>query len=116
MTQRPFAIKLGDRLPVLRAQLLDDNGTAVNLTGATVKFGARRRGSRAAVLNTSTGVSTLGDPAEGNVQYAWQDGDTAALGLGDHEGEFQVEFPDGRKGTFPGDGYIPISVRRDIAS
>lgn len=114
MSAATFYIKLGDQLPVLEGDLLEADGSAVDLTGATVKLGVRRKDTRGALLNTAAAVS--GDPTLGRARYAWAAGDTSTLGVGEFEGEFQVSWPDGRKGSFPSDGYIPIVVLRDIAS
>lgn len=114
MSAKTFYIKLGDRLPSLGCTLLDDTGVAQDVTGATVKFAVRRKNTKPALLDASATVVTA---ASGIVRYDWAAGDTATLlGVGDFEGEFQVTLANGKVGTFPGDGYIPIVVTRDIAT
>lgn len=114
MSAKTFYIKLGDRLPSLGCTLLDDTGTAQDVTGATVKFAVRRKGVPVTLLDASATVVTA---ASGIVRYDWAVGDTGTLlGVGNFEGEFQVTLTNGKVGTFPGDGYIPIVVTRDIAA
>ena len=114
MSAKTFYIKLGDRLPSLGCTLLDDTGTAQDVPGATVKFAVRRKGVPVTLLDASATVVTA---ASGIVRYDWAVGDTGTLlGVGNFEGEFQVTLANGKVGTFPGDGYIPIVVTRDIAA
>lgn len=114
MSATTFYIKKGDRLPVLGVTLLDATATAQDVTGATVKFAVRRKGRSTTLLDASATVVTA---ASGVVQYEWVDGDTdTLLGEGTFEGEFQVTLLNGKKATFPSDGYIPIIVLADVAA
>lgn len=63
----------GDRLPVLELQLRNENGVAVNLTGAgSVVFTMTHERTRRVV----TGVADIVDADEGRVRYEWAAGDT----------------------------------------
>jgi hypothetical protein len=107
-----FYIKTGDRLPSLQVVCLGADGVARDLTGASVTFAVRRKGSRTTLLS---GDAVLVTPASGVVRYDWGATDTTTLGPGSFEGEFQVVLSNGKVGTFPGDGYIAIEILRDIA-
>lgn len=118
---KTFYIKAGDREPVLDGVCYDENNQPVGLAGASVKLGVRRAGGKVALLTATATIvndsAPVGHVDRGRVRYAWADGDTTTvLGPGEYEAEFQVMLSNGKKGTFPGDGYIAITVLRDIAS
>ena len=48
----------------------------------------------------------------GIVRYDWTSGDTATTGS--HLSEFEIEFTDGHKETFPTRGYIEIDIESDL--
>ena len=83
-----FVIKQNDTRPNLDAQLLNADGAPIDLTDCTVRF-----------LMTPTSSTP---PAE----------DTASFG--DYKAEFEVTFPDGSRQTIPNDGYLVISVIKDL--
>lgn len=83
---------------------------AINLTGATIKFLARKVDDP---LTTITGNCTIvGTATLGQVKYQWAVGDTAVAG--DYQFEFQITFGDGRKGTAPTQGYYTLTITDDI--
>lgn len=98
-----FYIKQNDTKPSITAQLLSD-GSAVDLTGATVKF---HMGS------TIDAAATITDAATGNVRYDWASGDTATAGT--YNAEFEVTFSDGKIETFPNDEYLLIVITEEVA-
>ncbi len=98
-------MKVGDRLPVLAATLLDVNGSAIDLTGLTVDFHMRKVGATAL---TATGTCTVVSPTAGTVTYAWAAGDTATAG--DYEGEFQINYSGSRTLTVPNQNSFPIVI------
>lgn len=104
-----FTIKQNDQLPELVATLMDATGTVVDLTGIVgVRF----------ILSVKGGANVLDKPASvvdavaGIVKYTWEDPDTASAG--NFNGEFEVEFGDGRCETFPNSKYIGIKVFADL--
>lgn len=58
---------------------MDDNGVAVDLTGATVKFKARAVGSTTLAIDASATI--VGAATLGNVRYDWVAGDITGSGL-----------------------------------
>jgi hypothetical protein len=106
-----FYIKQGDVLPVITTQCLDENGAAVNLTGASVRFLMRPQRQAAIKVNALASITTA---AEGRAKYEWQSGDTDRAGT--YEAEWEVTFADGKKSTFPNDGYNTIAVLTQIGS
>jgi len=105
----PHEIKQHDTLPVLRSQVVDDNGLPVNLTGATlVRFTMRLYGATTLAVNAN---AALDDAANGWVKYVWQAADTAAARL--YSGEFEITLPAGKM-TFPRGAPLRVLIRPDL--
>lgn len=104
-----FTLKEFDRQPVLSAILQFADGSALNLTGATVYFVMRdRHGNVRAVGNATVTV-----PTAGKVEYQWQEGDTDVEGL--YDAEFVVVYSNGLRQTVPSDSYLGIRVLPQLA-
>jgi len=104
-----FNMKKGDRLPILRAQLLDSEDVPIDLTGASVQFRMRPRSGGALKVNAA---ATVVDAPAGIVEYAW-----AALNV-DTEGLFVGEFAVTLVGliqTVPSSGVVLIVIE-DVLS
>ena len=99
--------KAGDTAPALRIELTDgDPPVAVALTTATE---IRLRTSGAVTLDRVV----TGD-ANGLITYQWQAGDTDQAGT--VRAEVRVTAADGRKQTFPPDGYLTIVIQPNLAA
>lgn len=105
-----FTIKQGDRLPTLRVTCQDANGTAVDVTGATVEFHMTNQSTGALVVNAA---GTLVTPASGIVEYQWAAGDTDTAG--DYWAEFEVTFASGKQETFPNNRHIHVLILAQLA-
>lgn len=102
-----FNLKLGDLEPAVQISLVDSTGTPVDVTTATsVKF---RMGDTLTHIELFSREAAIDDPLLGQLTYAWQDGDTAAVGV--FYGEFVVDWPGDRPQTYPSDGYLTISIQ-----
>lgn len=104
-----FLMKRGDTAPSLRATLRNPDGTAVDLTGATVRFLMRDRTSG----TVRVGSAAIVTAASGIVQYDWQSADTATAGT--YDAEFEATFPGGKIETFPNNGFFQVVLQGDIA-
>jgi hypothetical protein len=101
-------MKIGDTRPKFVTPVLDSDGAAISLSGAS------------AVLNIQlpdqtlvTKTLTIDSPAtNGIVSYQWLIGDLPVIG--DYKFEVQVTFGDGTKQTFPPKDYGTISVHADL--
>jgi len=102
-------MKRGDTLPVLERTLQYSSGTAINLTGATVRFKTRNRDTGAVVTN---GLCTVVSATAGTVSYTWQSADTATAG--EYDAEFEVTFPSGVL-SVPNFGFLRLSVGEDVS-
>jgi hypothetical protein len=106
-----FWIKQFDRLPSLELDLLRGDGTAQNLSGCTARFLMRLRGQNEVTVNAAM---TVVDAVNGIVRYDWADGDTDVAGV--YRGEVEVTTADGKRITFPSNGYVAVRVLDDIAN
>ena len=105
-----FVAKRNDTRQYLERLLKNADGTAINLSGATVVFNMRLRG--ATTLKIDGGAVTIVVAATGSVKYEWADGDLDTAGY--YEGEFEVTFADSTVITVPNEEHIPITVTADI--
>lgn len=104
-----YSVKTGDTAPAPSTILLDGAGNPVPLTGATVRFKARKTPGGTALIDQ---VATVVTPLEGIVRYDLQAGDTAVAGS--YLAEWQVTFGGGQVQTFPGEGYDELLVTTDL--
>lgn len=97
----------------IQNQLKDDNGTPINVTGATVKFIAKAVGGGSPIIGSvGTGACTLIVPATGIVQYKFLTADTAAIGP--YNVEWQITFADGTQQTVPNPDYDTLTITADL--
>lgn len=106
-----FTIKQGDTSPAIKSQLSAD-GSSIDLFNVTeVRFLMKKSGTLV-VDDDTNGAVSITDAANGIVKYEWQSGDTDNLSA--HEAEWEVEYSDGTKETFPNDDYIKIKIKPDL--
>lgn len=103
-----FTIKRNDTEPVLERTLKRD-GSAVDLTNASVQFHMRARGSDSTTVDASASIT---DAPNGVVEYEWQAGDTDTAGF--YEAEFEVTYADADVETFPNSGHLVVAINQDI--
>lgn len=110
-----YELKRGDTGPSPRAQLLDANGNPVNLTGATVRFKARRH--LGAALTVDAAAMVEGPATSGWVHWDPAVTDTEDADVGGHLAEWQVTFSGGAVQTFPGgDAFDILLIGADLDS
>lgn len=105
-----FYIKQNDTSPTMLATLQNASGSAIDLTGATVRFYMRPVGSTNTTVNA---LATVVTAASGIVRYSWIAANTATIGS--YQAEFQVTYADAAVETFPNDSYISVEIIDDIA-
>lgn len=101
-----FTIKQGDRLPAFADTLKEPDGSAADLTGATILFIMRGPVTKSGA-GSIVGVATLGQ-----ARYDWATGDTDTSGL--YIGEWEVTYSGSRKETYPNGRYLGIRVLEDL--
>jgi len=106
-----FYWKQGDTAPAIAEQFFDGTGTAVNLTGATVKFMMWGQGDTAVKVNAT---ATITDATLGKVSYTPNSTDTNTKGI--YLVEWQVTFGGGAIETFPNSDWQKVLIKADIAA
>lgn len=106
-----FTLKAGDTSPTLTATLTASDGTALDLSGASVQFQMRPSDATDGTL-TVDAPATVTDPANGRVRYAWSSAETATAGR--YHAEFDVEYADGSTETVPNAGWFFIHIRPQL--
>ena len=101
-------IKRGDTRHAIRAVLKNTQGTPVNLSGCSVSFHMAPLGRFATVSR----AVDIHDALAGEVWVVFAPGETDISGV--YRAEFQVTYGDGRRETFPNDGYINIQILSDL--
>jgi len=96
-----FFINQNDTSPDIECDLIS-NGALVDLTGASVQF----------VMGDLVDAPAMIVNNNGRVRYVWQDTDTAIAGT--HKANFQVIFANGKRETFPNNGYILITINPEL--
>ena len=102
----------GDHDVVIRTQLTDEDGNAVNVAQA-INIAFRMRKARTREAPVVDGVATAFDPNNGIVQYKFMTGETDIPG--EYDAQWIVTFSLGEVQTFPGDGYDRVIVIDDLA-
>ena len=97
-----FKITQNDTTEPIEGVCLDESGSPVDLTGATVRFQMKQHGADAAKVDA---VATVSSALEGEFLYSWQAGDTDTPGV--YWATFQVTHSDGGVESFPD---IPLRV------
>lgn len=112
MSKYDFYIKEGDRDPDLIVTAIDQDGEVVPLDAAVaVKFFMYDPGSADPKID-GVAANILAPPADGKMEYEWAANDTDTPG--GYDGEFEVEWSDGNKTTFPNFRMLRIKIGRSI--
>lgn len=101
-----FPITMGDTLPVLTSSLMDADGAAIDLTGATVTF--RMRAMESATLKVNAAATVDAPATAGKVRYAWQVADTDTPG--GFFAEWRITYAAGQL-TVPNEAPIVVQNR-----
>lgn len=103
-------LKRGDIEPDVEITVTDENGAAVDLTGATITFSmANSRLPGVAVLDDRPGE--LVDAPNGKIAYRWTAGETD-IEPGTYEGEFTIDPTAGDTLQAPTVGKILVYIER----
>ena len=102
-----ITIKRNDTARKISDTLLLD-GAAIDLTGSTVKFVMKPKGSGDIIKKNATIVTA---PA-GKVEYQFETGDTQ--NAGGYFIEWEITFSGGAVLTVPDDGYSELTILEDL--
>lgn len=103
-----FLIKKDDTYPPITA-ILQRDGSAIDLSGATVQFQMALQGESALTVDAA---ATVTDAENGEVEYSWDAADTDVVGI--YEAEFVITYASGRIETFPNDHFLYIEIVEDL--
>lgn len=104
-----FTIKQNDTSPAIQATLQDYLGTAINLTGASVRFHMKNL-DNLTVLNKPMAIISA---INGTIRYNWEPVDTSVFGT--YYAEIEVTYSDLTIETFPNNGSISIIIIPELA-
>lgn len=107
-----FKIKRNDTSPSIQITCQDSNGTAVDVTGASVQFHMRLAGSADGATLKVDAAGSVVSGSSGTVKYDWSASDTNTAG--EYECEFEITFGDGTVETFPSSGYDRVIIDEDL--
>ena len=105
-----FELKEGDTSPFLDATIQDEDGNAIDLTGASVQIRFKIADGHS---NPTTAGASIRDASTGKVRYEWQSGDTDAPGV--YLAEWVVTTAGGETFTAPGNGYMKFEITDNLA-
>lgn len=111
MAAQDFVIKQGDTLPILTDTLTYSNGSAANLSGASVNFVMR---SLTAIAPWTNLPATVVSAGAGTVSYTFTATDTANAGM--FMANWVVTFSGGAVMSWPTDGYIEINIEENLTT
>ena len=103
-----FNIKRNDTSPIIAGTCKDSDGTAIDITGATIRFHL----INAAGTTVVDAAGAIVSATAGTVSYTWQTADTTTSG--NHTAEFEVTYSGGAIETFPNRGFIPVRIYDDL--
>lgn len=109
-----WTLTAGDTAIALSDQLSYEDGTAADLTGATVTFVLRGHASTTPFRLTGTVV--IDSATTGAVHYEPSAQDTATTGPGLFAAKWAVAFADGRSMSFPTEGNLWLAVEDNPAN
>ena len=92
----------------LQLTLKDKNGNTVNVTGSTLTFNMQEADGTQKIAAGSVDIT---GPAIGEVEYAWQAGETDAVG--EFEAEVHEVTSGGKVVVYPQEEYLLVVVLED---
>jgi hypothetical protein len=104
-----FFVKYQDGLPVVRANLSDDNGYIDLSTASSVYFIFQLKHRSVA---PTTGSATVLASSSGFVEYSWATGSPPSGGT--YYAEWRANFSNGRSLTIPNDGYVIFHINNRL--
>lgn len=102
-------LRLNDLQPYYYASIVDSDGTAVSLSGATAVFSMRTVDG---TLKVNRQSATISDATNGYLHYVWQSGDTDTAGS--YYIEFEITPASGGKFTVPAYDKAVVEIIDDL--
>lgn len=105
-----FKIKRDSTKPFLAVQLLDGNGSAIDLTSTTSIYFKMATNDNL-YTPVFSGTCNITGSTTGELEYCWTSSNTARSGL--YLGEFVANFSDSSKLTLPADHSLLVEIYED---
>lgn len=102
-------VKQNDTKPDIQATVLDDNDTAIDVSGATIEF----QMSSIDGTNKISSAGSIVTAASGIIKYVWSADDLDTVGT--FNASFQITFSDSTILTIPSKGYMKIIVQKELS-
>lgn len=115
MPDPDFVLRQNDTASQIAATLTDDDGNAVSIQSATVRFNMKPIAggpSKVAAAATNAQVGDGTDGSKGHVLYQWLAANTDTAGL--YVAEWQVTFAGSAIQTFPNDRNLLVRITPEI--
>jgi hypothetical protein len=103
-----YTLKQNDTLPAIEAQLINADGTPINLDLCGVRFHAQSFDRKKLIVKQAEII----DAENGKVRVKWKEGDTDTAG--NYRAEFEIVFTDSTILTVPNDGYFLVKIIPEI--
>jgi hypothetical protein len=110
MPEPTYVLRRNDAGVTIARTLTDEDGDAISIAGATVRFRMAPIAGGATVVDEAATI--VGDGTGGQVTYTFAAADSATAGR--YLAEWQVTFSGGAIQTFPNGGYEDVLVTPDI--
>lgn len=108
-----FSLKVNDTGPAVTITCSYSDGTVQDLTGAAGTFAMWLEGNPTSLKVNDAAATVIGTATAGVIAYNWIAADTNAAG--NYQGEFHVTLANGKKVTFPNNGYLWIQISARVA-
>lgn len=110
-----FTVRKDDTASPITATLTDEDGNAIDIQGASVRFKmfTERGVTKVDALATNSQVGNGSDGSKGKVTYGWAAGDTDTAGT--YLAEWKVTFSNSKVQSFPNEDFLTIAVTSEPA-
>jgi hypothetical protein len=100
-----FFLEINDREPTLSANLTAEDGSYLNLSGASVQLIYQKKNRAEPPI---TGTATIAGAISGYVTYAWSTTDTTGKGV--FYGKWRATLSNGKKISVPNDSLFEFLI------
>ncbi len=105
-------LKQGNLFPDVEETVTDENGNAIDITGAIVTFSLRKARSPGEKVITNAAATVVDGPT-GAIKYGWLSGDNA-IPAGTYQGLFKIAPQVGDPFYAPTDGWVEVVIEESF--
>lgn len=111
MASDVLIMKRHDTRPFLDVTLYNTDGNSADLSASGLTVNFTMKDSDTDVVKVDRQSASIIDGEDGTVRYAWDSADTDTSGT--YLGEFEVNYPNGDKMTYPASDILAIVILDD---